>query len=104
MKTLHDYQLVTPEEVALTLAKRMQQLRLLRVWKQSSLARRAGISLASLRRFEQTGQISLKGLLRLSFVLGRLSDFDTLLEPPPASSIEELAAQFTKPRRKRGTQ
>lgn len=104
MKMLHDYQLVTSEEVAGTLASRMQQLRLQRAWKQSSLARRSGISLASLRRFEQTGQISMKGLLRLSFALGRLSDFDTLLVPPPASSIEELAKQSTKPCRKRGTQ
>ena len=103
MKSMQDFQLVTPEEMARTLAGRLQQLRLMRAWKQSSLARRAGMSLATLRRFEQTGQISLKGLLRLSFVLGRLSDFEALLEPPPASSIEELAEQSTKPRRKRGT-
>ncbi|MFU8781378.1 MAG: helix-turn-helix domain-containing protein [Kiritimatiellia bacterium] len=104
MNEVGDYQLVTPEEVALDLAKRLQALRLLKVWKQSSLARRAGVSLGTLRRFEQTGKISLDGLLRLSFALGRLSDFEALLHPPPASSMAELAAQSTKPCRKRGTQ
>jgi transcriptional regulator with XRE-family HTH domain len=102
MENDQDYQLLTPEEVARMLAGRLQQLRLMRAWKQDSLARRAGVSLATLRRFEQTGLISLKALLRLSFALGRLSDFASLLQPPPASSIEELAAQSATPRRKRG--
>lgn len=55
MNANDEYQLVTPEEMARSLADRLQQLRLMRAWKQSSLARRAGISPASLRRFEQTG-------------------------------------------------
>jgi len=104
MKNTQDYQFVTPEEVAQYLAKRVQQLRLLRSWKQSSLARRAGISLAALRRFEQTGKISLNGLLRLSFALARLADYEALLQPPPATSIDELATQSARARRRRGTQ
>lgn len=76
----------------------------MRKWKQSTLAERAGVSLASLRRFEQTGQISLSSLLRLSFVLGRLSDYDALLRLPPAESIAALEARAAVPRRKRGSQ
>ncbi len=87
-----DYPLETPETVALQLAQRCRNLRLMRRLKQSSLAARSGVSLASLRRFEQTGQISLKHLLDLAFVLGRLGDFDTLFQPPPADSIAALEA------------
>jgi transcriptional regulator with XRE-family HTH domain len=106
MGTTEEYQLVTPEEMASSLAGRFQQLRLMRKWKQSTLAQRAGISLASLRRFEQTGEISLKGLLRLAFALRRLSDFESILQLPPAASINELAERSDPvvPRRKRGSQ
>jgi len=90
MTEAYHYQLETPEAVAAALAERCRRLRLARKWKQSTLAERAGVSLASLRRFEQTGRIALKSLLRLSFVLGRLGDFDALLRLPPADSIKEL--------------
>ena len=93
----------TPEEVASELAEKTRQLRLSRTWKQSTLAERAGISLASLRRFEQTGQISLKSLLRLFFAFGRLDDLDTLLQPPQAGSIRELEAKSSKSQKQRGT-
>ena len=95
--------MVTPEEVAVGLAERVRQLRLLRKWKQSTLAEAAGVSLASLRRFEQTGQISLKSLLRLSFALGQLSEFDELLPLPAAGSLAELEARSSVSERKRGS-
>ena len=98
------YQLQTPEEMAHKLAEKARQLRLARKWKQSTLADRAGVSLASLRRFEQTGQIALQSLLRLSFALGRLGDFELLLQQPEARSIRELEAMSSQPKPKRGTQ
>lgn len=98
------YSLVTPEQVSTVLADRIKELRLIRKWKQSTLAERAGVSLASLRRFEQTGQISLSSLLRLSFALGRLSDYDALLRLPPAESIAALEARTAVAQRKRGSQ
>lgn len=103
MRDTNPYALISPEEVAEQLAWRMKQLRLQRGWKQSTLAQRAGVSLASLRRFEQTGHVSLQALLRLAFSLGRLSDFEALLHPPPAKSIDDLAKQSTGQKRKRGT-
>jgi len=104
MKEKPSYDLVTPEQVSKELAGRVRQLRLMRKWKQSTLAGRAGVSLASLRRFEQTGQVSLKNMLRLSFTLGRLSDYDEVLRPPPAESLAALEALAALPRRKRGSE
>ncbi len=98
-----EYSMVTPEQVSKELAGRVRKLRLMRKWKQSTLARHAGVSLASLRRFEQTGQVSLQGMLRLSFALGRLSDYDGVLRPPPAESIAALEAAAAAPQRKRGS-
>lgn len=102
MNEVDHYQLETPEAVAVALAERCRRLRLARKWKQSTLAERAGVSLASLRRFEQTGRIALRSLLRLSFVLGRLGDFDALLRLPPADSIKELEVMASGSQAQRG--
>ncbi len=99
---LSEYQLFLPEEVALRLAQRVRRLRLNHEWKQSTLAERSGVSLATLRRFERTGLISLKHLLLLVFALGRLDEFWNLLEPSAAGSIREMEAIDAAASRKRG--
>ncbi|MEM8997342.1 MAG: helix-turn-helix transcriptional regulator [Acidobacteriota bacterium] len=92
----------TPEEIAEELAGKLRELRLQRGWKQETLARRAGVSLASLRRFESGSQISLDRLLRLAFALGRLDDFTSILDPPPARTLDEIERLASRPRRQRG--
>jgi transcriptional regulator with XRE-family HTH domain len=99
---MSDYSLKTPREVRQTLAARLRALRLARGWKQATLAARSGVSLASLRRFETSGKVSLESLLKLGFALDRLDDFDDLLLPPPAASIAELEAAEKRPARRRG--
>ena len=96
------FSLETPEQVSKKLAARAKALRLARGWKQVTLAERSGVSLASLRRFEDSGRISLESLLDLAFALNRLDDFDALLQPPLASSIAELERAERRPARKRG--
>lgn len=99
---MNGFSLQTPEQVSQTLAERLQALRLARGWKQVTLAERSGVSLASLRRFEESGRISLQSLLDLAFALNRLDDFDALLEASPASSLAELEAEEKRPARRRG--
>jgi transcriptional regulator with XRE-family HTH domain len=101
-RSLNRFTLTTPEQVRETLAARFKALRLARGWKQTTLAQRSGVSLASLRRFEESGQVSLANLLALAFALNRLDDFDALFQAPPASSIDELAAGEARPTRRRG--
>ncbi len=96
------FSLETPEQVSRKLAARVKALRLAKGWKQITLAERSGVSLASLRRFEESGRVSLQSLLDLAFALNRLDDFDALLQPPPAASLAELEAAEKRPARKRG--
>jgi len=42
---------------------------------QIELSKKADVSLGSLKRFEQSGQISLESLLKIAFVLECLDDF-----------------------------
>ena len=99
---MNEFSLKTPEDVSRLLAARLKELRLARGWKQATLAQRSGVSLASLRRFEESGRMSLESLLALAFALNRLDDFEALFQAPRASSLAELEAGVRRPSRKRG--
>jgi len=96
-------QLLTPTAAQRTLADRVREARIAMELKQKTLADRSGVTLATLRRFEQKGEISLKYLMRICNALGRLDEFDQLLKPPPAASMAELESRVATPRRKRGS-
>lgn len=70
-----------PKDVRLEIAEKHKKLRKQKGLSQIELAERSGVSLGSLKRFETKGQVSLESLLKLVFVLGRLSDFETVLKP-----------------------
>ena len=57
---------------------------------QSELAARSGVSLGSIKRFENLGEISLASLLRIAVVLGYETDFDKLFERKNYQSIDEI--------------
>lgn len=92
----------TPREVGRILADRSKALRLGNAWTRETLAARAGISSASLKRFETTGAASLDLVLRVAFALGRLEDFLEALLPAEAASIADLMARRERSPRKRG--
>ena len=94
--------LVSPSEMGKSLADRAKALRLLKGWTRNTLAQRAGVTTASLKRFETTGKASLELVLKIAHALARLEEFDKLLQPPTAQSIEELERRVAKPLRKRG--
>ena len=76
------------------LAHRHKMLRKQAGYTQSELARRSGVSLGSLKRFETTGQISLESLFLLIDVLGRLDDFDLILKP--IENLKEIERLFSE--------
>lgn len=94
----------TPQEIERLLADRLRQERLRQGWKQSTLAKRSGVSVPTIRRYERTGRTNLGNLLRLCHALGRLDEFRDLLLPPRNSSLAELEAkaETSKSRRRRG--
>lgn len=70
----------TPSQVQIELSNRFRDLRKSKKIAQSELANKSGVSLGSIKRFEQSGQISLESLLKLAHLFDRLEDFDTLLK------------------------
>jgi transcriptional regulator with XRE-family HTH domain len=98
----HLLQLSSPKDIERLLADRVRAARLALGWKQATLAERSGVTLASLRRFERTGKVSLESLLRLCHALGRIDEFEQLLRPPAVQSLDELEARTTRPLPQRG--
>ncbi|MDR2729252.1 MAG: helix-turn-helix domain-containing protein [Chitinispirillales bacterium] len=60
---------------------------------QTALARRSGVSLGSIKRFEGAGEISLASLVRIAAVLGYEKDFDKLFTRRNYQSIDEIIAE-----------
>lgn len=94
-------ELKTPGEIGRLLASRVRALRLQQAWTQQEMADRAGLTLATYRRFERTGRIALERLLRIAVVLDACAGFDQLFTFPPVQSLAELAKR-TRPVRQRG--
>ncbi len=93
----------TPKEIAHLLAGKARELRLMKEWTRDELAARSGISVSSLKRFEQTGQISLERLLKIAMALDALDGFAQLFEKPEAQTLAEFEQRaVTRQRGRRG--
>ncbi|MGM9833334.1 MAG: helix-turn-helix domain-containing protein [Candidatus Limisoma sp.] len=90
----------TPRDVAKQIAARVKLRRLELNLTQEGFAARAGIKFATYRRFEQTGEISLKGLLQVGFALNALQDFDLLFTQKQYQSLDEVLNEQTVTRKR----
>ena len=93
--------LQTPSDTQRELAARVKARRLALNITQAELAERSGISLGSLRRFETTGEISLRAFLELALILGELKEFSSLFRPLQTVSLFEEAPRPRQRSRKK---
>ena len=68
----------TWKEIDTDIAKRMIRLRKRKKLSQRELAAKSGVSLGSLKRFEQSGEISLQSFTKLAIALGVEDELDNL--------------------------
>ncbi len=80
----------TPDELNNGIAIRLVQIRKRRKISQKLLAEKSGVSLGSLKRFEQTGEISLHSLSKLAIALGVEDELESLFSQVEFTSIEEI--------------
>ena len=57
---------------------------------QKDLARISGVTYASIRRFEETGDISIANLLKIANAFNKLDDFNYLFNEPIIMKIKDL--------------
>jgi len=96
--------LISPSKAQRIIAKNIRERRLQLNFTQEGLSERSGVPLATLRKFEQQGVISLESLLKLLMVLGMLDAMVKATEKreTPFSSLDEVIALNSAPKRKRG--
>lgn len=80
----------TPKELNMILANRIVKIRKRRKISQKVLSAKSGVSLGSLKRFEQTGEISLLSLSKIAIALEIDGELESLFENVPFLSIEEI--------------
>ena len=95
------FDIVSPEGKAKALAERVKARRLEMNLTQEGLSVRSGLPLATYRRFERSGKISLDGLLHIAYALDALDDFDRLFESRKYTTLDE-ALEANQKNRKRG--
>ena len=86
----------TWNEIDNDIANRMVKLRKRRKSTQKALAAKSGVSLGSIKRFEQSGEISLQSLTKLAIALEVEGELDTLFDSVPFQSIEEVINEQDK--------
>jgi len=92
----------TPQDVLLELCERFKSRRLALHFTQEGLAKRAGMSWSSLKRFEHTGQISFESLLKIALVLGCLNEFNAIGKTVgygEGQSLDDILSQKKKAKR-----
>lgn len=80
----------TPSEIALNLAKRVRGIRRRKKITQKQLAGRCNVSYGALKKFEQTGEISLISLIKIAMELNLTDEINALFTTPVYASIEEV--------------
>lgn len=92
----------SPPLLARQVADRARALRLEKNLSQAGLAAAAGVSLASLRRFERSGAIAFVSLVRIAIVLDAWEALATWFEPTRLPTIDQVLAQPRPRQRGRG--
>lgn len=86
----------TWSEVNNEIAGKIIRLRKRKKISQKELALRSGVSLGSVKRFEQSGEISLQSLTKIAIALGVEDELLNLFDDVPFESIEEVINEQTK--------
>lgn len=81
---------VTVQSITKELVLRFKKRRKESGLSQKQLSQRSGVSYASIRRFESIGEISLKSLIKISFSIGYLEDFNELYKTMKLHNLKDL--------------
>ena len=83
-------------EINNDIAQKIVRLRKRKKITQKQLAARSGVSLGSLKRFEQSGEISLQSLTKIAIALDVENELEDLFNNVPFASIEGVINEQTK--------
>lgn len=89
-------------DIIKNISKRAKLRRLELNLTQNGLAKLSGVSLGSIKRFENTGEISLKHLIKIAEILNATEGFEQLFTKQNYTSLDEIINSNKSKIRKRG--
>lgn len=92
-----------PASILKGIALRLRERRLELNLTQKGLANKSGVSLGTLKRFENTHEISLKHLIMIALVLDASGEFEQLFTKRQFESLDEVLKTTKEKKRKRGS-
>lgn len=84
-----------PNYLARKIAENSKKKRIICNYTQQELAERSGVSLSSLKRFEQKAEISLTSLLKIAIALDETETILSLFTETKATSIDDYLKENT---------
>ena len=87
---MQDYLWETPSKINKNMALRIKNIRKRKKITQKELSQRSNVSYGALKKFEQTGEISLLSLTKIAMELGLSDEIKSLFTRVPYESLEEV--------------
>ena len=101
MDIIMTFAMLPSEEIAAALAARLKSRRLAQNLTLEGLAKRSGVALGTLKKFERSGRIALVSFIRLVVVLKDEAVLEKLLLEQRFETLEEVLGSGKKPQRGR---
>jgi len=95
------FSIMSSEDIAAEMAVRSKNRRLAQNLTQEGLARRSGVALGTLKKFERTGQIALVSFIRLVIALKDEASLENLLLEQQFETLDDILQSGKKPKRGR---
>jgi len=105
MDNMISFSVIVPSDIQKQLAADVRHARLfVKDWKRETLSEKSGVPISTIKRFESSGEISLRQLLMLIHALGLLNRLDQLLKVDDVEgmSMNDYIKQNENKARKRG--
>ena len=93
----------SPDVIIKGIASKVKEKRLEKDFTQKAFAKRAGVGYDAYRRFENTGEISLRNLVLCAITLDMIDEFNQLFSGKSYQSMDELLEKKKTKRRLRGS-
>ena len=90
LSVLENYLHDNPDEISMEIANDFRRRRIEKNLTREDIAKKSGVAISNIARFEHKGLISLKNLISIAMVMEYTSEMRYLFASPKYSTMEEL--------------
>ena len=90
LSVLENYLHDNPDEISMEIANGFRRRRIEKNLTREDIAKKSGVAISNITRFEQKGLISLKNLISIAMVMKYTSEMRYLFASPKYPTMEEL--------------